>query len=232
MLVGFARASEHEKPADLTRQLAELNGAGCTKVFTARCLPKGANPVLTECLAFLREGDCLVACRPDRLTWHPGSLLKLIDALGKRGVGVVILSVGGPKLDTRDPLSGPAMAALRCIAQWRNGYTKEMQGRHMAERKARGGFKGSSPRISTATVREMASAGIRPTAIGRLMGIGRSSVMRHLGPDYRVTPKPKPAPRQRIDPATVQLLLRSKRPCEVARAMGISRSSVSKLRGY
>ena len=58
---------------------------------------------LSECLAFLREGDALVVTKPDRLARSTAELLKIEADLSKRGVGLVVLSMGGERLDTGNP---------------------------------------------------------------------------------------------------------------------------------
>jgi Resolvase, N terminal domain len=62
---------------------------------------------LAECLAFLREGDVLTVTKPDRLARSTAELLAIEADLSKRGIGLVVLSMGGERLDTRNPTSKP-----------------------------------------------------------------------------------------------------------------------------
>jgi DNA invertase Pin-like site-specific DNA recombinase len=58
-------------------------------------------PQLHECLAFLRDGDVLMVTKPDRLARSTAKLLASEADLSRRGVGLVVLSMGGERLDTR-----------------------------------------------------------------------------------------------------------------------------------
>ena len=60
---------------------------------------------LAECLAFMREGDVLTVTKPDRLARSTAELLSIEADLNKRGIGLVVLSMGGERLDTRNPTS-------------------------------------------------------------------------------------------------------------------------------
>jgi DNA invertase Pin-like site-specific DNA recombinase len=60
---------------------------------------------LAECLAFLREGDVLSVTKPDRLARSTAELLSIEADLTKRGIGLMVLSMGGERLDTRKPTS-------------------------------------------------------------------------------------------------------------------------------
>jgi hypothetical protein len=52
---------------------------------------------LAECLAFLREGDVLTVTEPDRLARSTAELLSIEADLSKRGIGLVVLSMGGER---------------------------------------------------------------------------------------------------------------------------------------
>jgi DNA invertase Pin-like site-specific DNA recombinase len=60
---------------------------------------------LAECLAFLRDGDVLIVTKPDRLARSTAELLSIEADLTKRGIGLVVLSMDGKRLDTRKPTS-------------------------------------------------------------------------------------------------------------------------------
>ena len=56
---------------------------------------------LAECLSFLRDDDVLTVTKPDRLARSTAELLAIEADLSKRGIGLVVLSMGGERLDTR-----------------------------------------------------------------------------------------------------------------------------------
>jgi DNA invertase Pin-like site-specific DNA recombinase len=53
------------------------------------------------------RGDAIVVTKPDRLARSTAELLAIEADLSKRGIGLVILSMGGERLDTRNPTSKP-----------------------------------------------------------------------------------------------------------------------------
>src|ERR1700692_992945 len=105
MLVGYARTSTTEQHAGLEGQERDLKAAGCERIFKEQVSSAGSRRVLDDCLDYLREGDALAVTKPDRLARNTIQLLGIEAELTKRGVGLVILSVGGECLDTRNPTS-------------------------------------------------------------------------------------------------------------------------------
>jgi DNA invertase Pin-like site-specific DNA recombinase len=105
MLVGYARTSTAEQDAGLEAQLRDLTAAGCTKLFREQVSSVSLRAALAECLAFLREGDVLTVTKPDRLARSTAELLSIEADLSKRGIGLVILSMGGQQLDNPEWLS-------------------------------------------------------------------------------------------------------------------------------
>jgi DNA invertase Pin-like site-specific DNA recombinase len=60
---------------------------------------------LNECRSFLRDGDVLIVTKPDRLARSATELLSVEADLSKRAIGLVVLSMGGERLDARIPAS-------------------------------------------------------------------------------------------------------------------------------
>ena len=232
MVIGYARCSLLEPESDLEEQRRVLAGFGAAKVFVDRGTPTGPRPMLNQCLAMLREGDVLAVARPDRLCCSAKRLLEIEGRLRKRGVALVVGGLGGQVLDIpAPPLLGRCWACSaasrhgRGLSWWRRISPGSMR------RRRRGAFKGTTKtRISARMVEELARMGVRPRAIARQMGIGKTSVYRLLPPGYRVTFPPPPVRKGRIDGQTVRLLSESMGPSKIAAMMGISRSSVRRLR--
>ena len=82
-----------------------LKAAGAEKVFSEQASSMAQRTKRYECLAFLRDGDALTVTKPDRLARSTTELLAIEADLSKRGVGLVVLSMGGERLDTRNPTS-------------------------------------------------------------------------------------------------------------------------------
>lgn len=94
MLIGYARVSTKDQVLD--RQRAELQAAGCKKVYTEKASgKKGADrPRWDSCNEHLRAGDCLVVTELSRLGRNTGNLAALADDLKDREVGLRILNLG------------------------------------------------------------------------------------------------------------------------------------------
>ena len=179
MLVGYARTSTADQAAGLDAQARDLKAAGAEKVFREQVSSIDQRPKLAECLRFLREGDVLICTKPDRLARSTAQLLTIEADLSKRGIGLVVLSMGGTKLDTRNPTSKLMLTILAGVATWEREIMLERQREGIAKAKAEGRYKGRPPSIDAAEIKRL-SAELVPAAIAKRLGIARSSVYRLL----------------------------------------------------
>ena len=110
-------------------------------------------------------------------------LLAIEADLTKRGVGLVVLSMGGEKLDTRNPTSKLMLTILAGVATWEREIMLERQREGIAKAKAEGKYKGRRPTVAVQAerIRAMHAAGIGPAAIAKELGVARSGVYRMLG---------------------------------------------------
>ena len=76
---------------------ARPEGSGCSEFFSERTSGVAKRAKFAECLAFLREGDVLAVTKPDLLARSTAELVAIEAGLTKRGIGLVILSMGGEK---------------------------------------------------------------------------------------------------------------------------------------
>ena len=181
MLIGYARTSTTDQTAGIDAQVRDLVAAGAEKLFTEQTSSIGARPQLDAALEFARDGDVLVVTKPDRLARSTAQLLQIVDELTGRGVGVVILSMGGERLDTRNPTAKLMLTILAGVAAWEREIMLERQREGIAKAKGEGKYTGRKPSIDTATVAAMRAQGIGPAAIAKQLGVARSSVYRLLG---------------------------------------------------
>ena len=97
--VGYGRVST--KGQLLDRQIAALEAAGCSRVFTDKKSGKNAErEELWKCLDYLRPGDTLVVPSLDRLGRSIQDLISIVSGLRKRGIGFQSLH---ESLDTTTP---------------------------------------------------------------------------------------------------------------------------------
>jgi DNA invertase Pin-like site-specific DNA recombinase len=182
MLIGYARTSTAEQSAGLIGQDRDLRAAGVEKVFSEQVSSMTERAALKACLEFVREGDVLVVTKPDRLARSTGELLTIEADLSKRGIGLIVLSMGGERLDTRNPTSKLMLTILAGVATWEREIMLERQREGIAKAKADGKYKGRKPTVAARIeqIKAMHATGTKPAHIARQLGVARSSVYRML----------------------------------------------------
>lgn len=180
MIVGYARTSTTDHLAGLEAQQRDLIAAGAERMFSERVSSVATRPQLTECLAFLRAGDVLAVTKPDRLARSTADLLTIEADLTRRGVGLMVLSMGGMSLDTRSPTSKLMLTMLAAVAAFERELMLERQREGIAKAKADGKYLGRKATIDASDVMALRDEGMGPAAIAKHLGIARSSVYRML----------------------------------------------------
>jgi DNA invertase Pin-like site-specific DNA recombinase len=182
MIVGYARTSTADQHAGLEAQERDLRAVAATRLFTEQVSSVAHRAKLTECLAFLREGDVLAVTKPDRLARSTAELLGIESDLARRGIGLMILSMGGERLDTRNPTARLMLTILGGVAEWERQIMLERQREGIAKAAAAGRYRGRKPtaRAKAQQVRAMAGEGKTREQIAREIGIGVASVYRIL----------------------------------------------------
>ena len=84
--IGYARVSTRDQNLDL--QLAELEKAGCEKIFSEHKSGLKIRLELAEAIKYLRKGDTLVVYKFDRLGRSLSDLLSIISKLHEKGVEI------------------------------------------------------------------------------------------------------------------------------------------------
>jgi DNA invertase Pin-like site-specific DNA recombinase len=180
--VGYARTSTVDQRAGLEAQLRDLKAAGCEEVFSEQVSAVAQRDRLKEALRFVRRGDTLVVCKPDRLARSTTDLLRIVEELDRRSVGLIMLSMGGQCIDTRAPTGKLMITMLGAIAEFERGLLLERQREGVAKAKADGKYKGRKPtaRAKSAEVIRMEGEGLQRAEIARRLDIGVASVYRML----------------------------------------------------
>lgn len=182
-MVGYARTSTVEQTAGLEAQERDLKAAGTERLFSERVSSVAKRDALEAALDFVRENDTLLVSKPDRLARSTADLLGIIDRLERKGVGLVVLSMGGQRVDTRTPTGKLMLTMLGAIAAFERDLMLERQREGIAKAKADGRYQGRQPtaRRQAETVLAMKAEGVKPAEIAKRLGIGRASVYRILG---------------------------------------------------
>jgi DNA invertase Pin-like site-specific DNA recombinase len=182
MQVGYARTSTFEQQAGLDAQLRQLQEQNCERVYSEQVSSVGKREKLDECLRFVREGDVLFVCKPDRLARSTADLLRIVEYLGQPGVGLVILSMGGQAVDTRNPTGKLMLTMLAAVAEFERGLMLERQREGIARAKAEGKYKGRVPTARRMAERmlQLKALGMRPTEIAAELKVNRATIYRVL----------------------------------------------------
>ena len=182
MIVGYGRTSTSEQNAGLEAQERDLRAFGCEKLYVEQVSSVAVRAQLTEALAFVRAGDVLVVTKPDRLARSTADLLGVVKQLDERGVGLVILSMGGERLDTRNPTAKLMLTILAGVATWEREIMLERQREGIAKAKADKRYRGRTPTVARQAVeiRAAIASGERPAHVAKRLGVARSSVYRML----------------------------------------------------
>jgi DNA invertase Pin-like site-specific DNA recombinase len=174
--VGYARVSSTGQ--ELDSQIKALEAAGCSKVFTdKRSGVDQDRPAWRECRNYLREGDVLVAVRPDRLGRSAGHLLVTLECLKKKGVEVQFTSA--PELNTDSPTGKFMLTVLAGVAELERSISKERQADGIKAAQERGVKFGRPAKITPEViqqVRAMREGGHGIEAIKKATGLGKTKV--------------------------------------------------------
>jgi len=117
----------------------------CPEIFSEQVSAVAQRDKLKEALRFVRRGDSLVACKPDRLARSTTDLLRIVEDLDRRGVGLIMLSMGGQQIDSRSPTGRLMVTMLGAVAEFERGLLLERQKEGVAKAKRDGKYKGRKP---------------------------------------------------------------------------------------
>jgi len=192
-LLGYARVSTLEQDPSL--QLDALAAAGCYRTFTEKASGKlDKRPELEKVLDQLRPGDTLVVWRLDRLGRSMRHLIDVVAQLDQRGVGFRSLT---ESIDTNTATGRLVFHLFGALAEFEADLTRERTMAGLAAARARG-RNGGRPRKVTpeklAVARSMLESGEHTAEkVAETIGVGRSTLYRHLANDSATGPAGEPA---------------------------------------
>ncbi len=177
-IYGYARVSTTDQ--DLGIQEERLRAAGCETIRSEKVTgtTREGRPELETLLQFIRQGDVLMVTRVDRLARSIGDLQDIVRAL--RAKGAALRATDQP-IDTATAAGKAFLDMLGVFAEFETNLRKERQLEGIAKAKAKGVYRGRTPSIEAAAVRNLKAGGMGATAIAQHLGIGRASVYRVLG---------------------------------------------------
>ncbi|NBZ96009.1 MAG: recombinase family protein [Proteobacteria bacterium] len=115
MLIGYARVSTQSQ--NLDRQIAALNTAGCTKIFSEKASGKSVHnrPELEKALSALPSGGTLVIAEWDRATRSMLDGIAIMTRVHRMDAAVKVLD--RPYLDLTTPIGKGILALLSALAE-------------------------------------------------------------------------------------------------------------------
>lgn len=181
-IVGYARTSTHDQVAGLEAQKRDLLAAGCQHICAEQVSSVAERGELNRALAMVGPGDTLVVTKPDRLARSTAALLTIEADLSRRDVGLIVLSMGGQKFDTRNPTAKLILTILAGVATWEREIMLERQREGIAKAKADGKYAARNPAATAMadSVRILRESGEDTTGIATKFGISDRHVRRLL----------------------------------------------------
>jgi len=148
MLIGYARVSTEDQNLNLQRDA--LTAAGCERIFEDKASgARDDRPGLTEALSHLRQGDCLVIWRLDRLGRRMIALLGFVEELRQRGCDFRILNGSFP-IDTTTAQGRLLFHISAALAENERDVIRERTIAGLASARARGRKGGRPAKLTVA----------------------------------------------------------------------------------
>jgi DNA invertase Pin-like site-specific DNA recombinase len=143
--MGYARVSTADRQ-DTTVQVKALQQARVDRVFEEHASGgRWDRPELHRMLDFLREGDCVVVWKLDRLSRSLRDLLQIMDRITDRKAGFRSLT---ESIDTTAPAGRMLMQMLGSFAEFEREMIRERTRAGLEAARARGRLLGRPPKLS------------------------------------------------------------------------------------
>lgn len=162
-------------------QVKALEAAGCNRIFVETA--SGARrdrPELTRAFEYMRRGDVLVVWKLDRLARSVVQLSETVAQLEADGMGFRSLT---QPFDTTTAAGRLQLNVLAAVAEFERELISERTLAGLAEAKEKGMRSGRKPALDAAALsdaRAMLAGGATAKAVARRLGVGRSTLYRHL----------------------------------------------------
>lgn len=185
MLVGYRRSSTADQKAGYEAQAEQLLATGCTKIIGEMTSSVKEREQLRHALDFVREGDILVVCKLDRLARSVVDLLRIVEELEAKGVGLRVLDFGGTQIETKSPTGKMLLTMFGAVAELERATMLERQKVGIARARREGRYHGRAPtaRRRLPEMRQLAGEGLSPSEIAIRLQVSRASVYRLLAED-------------------------------------------------
>jgi len=178
MIYGYARVSTLAQ--DLANQLAQLEAAGCERVFREKITGTTADrPQLKKLMAVLAPGDVVITPAVDRLSRDTTDLMVITRDMQRAGAG--LRSLAEPVLDTTGDFAELVLAMLGVAAKLERRRIMERTARGRADAKVKGVKFGRKPKLTPhqqREARERVAAGETQRSVARSYNVDQATISR------------------------------------------------------
>jgi DNA invertase Pin-like site-specific DNA recombinase len=183
MLVGYARVSTDDQSLDL--QYDALTKAGCERIFDDKASgARDDRPGLADALPHLRQGDCLVVWKLDRLGRGLRSLIDFVDGLHQRGIDFRTLD-GSTQIDTSTAQGKFFFRVMAALAEMERDLIRERTMAGLAAARARGRKGGRKPKLTARQIcharKLLADPEVTIKEVAASLKVNRATIYRALG---------------------------------------------------
>ncbi|MGG3400936.1 recombinase family protein [Bacillus paranthracis] len=142
MKYGYARVSSLQQ--DLTAQIRQLEEAGCEEIFREKVSGrnKDKRDEFQRLLETVEKDDIIVVTKLDRFARSTKDALATIEMLNEKDVSLIVLNIGGDKIDTSTAIGKLMVTVLAGIAEFEADMIRERQLEGIALAKERNVYKG------------------------------------------------------------------------------------------
>jgi len=188
MLIGYMRVSSENDRQVLDLQYDALiqEGVDSRHIFQDKASGARDNREgLQQALDYLKEGDCLVVWKLDRLGRSLSHLISLVESFKEKKVGFKSIT---EQMDTTTPHGEFLFSIFGGLAQYERALTKERIMAGLKAAKARGKIGGRPKAISDEkmqAINESLKAGESKAAICRTFNVKRTTLYDNLEINYK-----------------------------------------------
>lgn len=127
MKYGYARVSSLSQ--DLTAQIKQLEENDCRSIFKEKASGRNKDnrQEFIKLLETVEEGDTIVVTKLDRFARSTQDALSTIATLNDMGVSLVVLNMGGDRVDTSTAIGKLMVTVLSGIAVFEADMIRERQ---------------------------------------------------------------------------------------------------------
>jgi DNA invertase Pin-like site-specific DNA recombinase len=190
MLIGYIRVSKNDGSQTLSPQRDAMLDAGVDSSRVYEDLASGRKddrPGLTACLKALQPGNTLVVWKLDRLGRDLTHLIKTLDDLRARGIGLKVLAGAGAQIDTSTPNGRLFFGIFAVLAEFERELIVERTQAGLAAARARGRKGGRPRKMDRSTLIMAISALSDPKAnaseVAKKLGITTTTLYMYLNGD-------------------------------------------------